>query len=560
MPDNSLTIPTEEAGASGFSQASVLYRNLETSPGQVFTLPHLQSARAEGRKSRRDVVKAARHIERFSEHIRGGLDKKADYTVGPRLMAHPRPDFGALGIEDQAARENLASDLDRNFRTWAYDNRLLQDAEGHYDFGGLMWMALRNLQGPDGECAGIIHFDEKRRRRYNARYATYLQIFDPDRIETPAEQVGNDNVQDGKILDENGRMLGMFVRKVHQSDVVMSSPEYEIVDRESNTGRPIGFHWFVKTRASQLRGISTLVTIIKQTGMVDQFDDAYLAAALINQMLATWIESAAPVEVVKENLAPAVDDKAAWSMFENKLDYYQKTKLRFGGARLPVMPPGDKINMSAVNRAIDDPSAFRNSFLREFASAIGISFEQIAMTFGDSNFSAARAAILDAWQGILKLRYQFGQHVAALVYDAVTEEGIDKGYVKLPAGAPDFYEQRSAYTIVEWTGPGMPQIDPEKEAKANRIMLEDKLISREEVISQRGGNYILVFDQIGKEREEAQERGFALDPLKPGTPGADPAGAAPEDTGGQGGKSKNKTKKNGSVKDGDGDGLLQEGE
>lgn len=559
MSENSLTTPAEGDGIVALSMSSALYRNIETSAGQLFTLPQMQSSRKEGRTARRDIVKAARHIERFSEHIRGGLDKKADYTVGARLMARPVPDWEALGVDDLEVRETFTTSLAAVFRLWAYDNRLLQDAEGHYDFGGLMWLALRNLQGPDGECAGVIHYDEKRAKRYNTRWATYLSIIDPDRIETPPEHYGNDLVQDGKVLDRDGRMLGMFVRKYHTSDVVNSPPEYTLVERETKTGRPVAFHWFVKTRASQLRGISSLVTIIKQTGMVDQFDDAYLAATIINQMLATWIESAAPAEVVLDNIAPAggVSD-AGWSLFEQKLGYYNQAKMRFGGARIPVMPPGDKIQMSAVNRAIDDPSAFKNSFLREFASSIGISFEQIANTFGDSNYSAARAAILDAWRGIMRLRYQFGQHVASLVFDAVVEEAVNKGFVTLPAGAAPFYEARSAWTRVEWTGPGMPQIDPAKQATAYEKLLALKLTSREAIISEEGGNYIDVFDQIGKERIEAEERGFELDPLMPGTPGAeDPVAGADEAAGGA--KPKGKKQKGSSVKDGDGDGQLQEG-
>lgn len=559
--ENVIVAATEDVvNISPFSTAATLFRNVETSAGQVRILPQLQSARQEGRKARRDIVKAARHVERFSEHVRGGLDKKADYTVGPRLMVRPTPEWDSLGVDDVAAQVKFQNDLAREFRLWAYDNRLLQDAEGHYDFGGLMWMALRNLQGPDGECAGVIHYDERRARRYGTRWATYLSIIDPDRIETPPEYAGNDNVQDGKVLDPDGRMIGMFIRKYHPSDVVTSVPKWELVDRETKTGRPVAFHWFVKTRASQLRGISTLVTIIKQTGMVDQFDDAYLAAAVINQMLATWIESPMPTEVVRENLAPAASGASGtWGLFENKLGYYDKAKMRFGGAQIPVLPPGDKINMSAVNRAVDDPSAFRNGFLREFASSIGISFEQIANTFGDSNYSAARAAILDAWQGILKLRYQFGQHVASLVFDAVAEEAIVKGFVQLPAGAVPFYQARGAWTRCEWTGPGMPQIDPVKDANANKILLETKLTSRAAIIAERGENYVDVFDQIGKERAEAEERGFTLDPPAPGSPGAEDPGAAEvaaaeEDTAG-----KPKPKKKGtSVKDGDGDGQLQE--
>lgn len=561
MSENALTLPSQDVPLVSLSYAGDLFRNLETSAGQLWTLPTVQSARKEGRTARKDIVKAARHIERFSEHIRGGLDKKTDYTVGARLMAQPRPDWEALGVTDVDAQDRFTTALASQFRLWAYDNRLLQDAEGHYDFGGLMWMAFRNLQGPDGECAGVIHYDEKRAKRYRTPWATYLSVIDPDRVETPPQFYGDDRVQDGKVLDRDGRWIGMFVRKYHSSDVVNSPPEYELVERESETGRPIAFHWFVKTRASQLRGISTLVTIIKQTGMVDQFDDAYLAAAIINQMLATWIQSEAPTEIVKENLAPAGGvTNASWSLFQSKLGYYEQTKMRFGGARIPVMPPGDEIKMSAVNRAIDDPSGFRNGFLREFASAIGISFEQIANTFGDSNYSAARAAILDAWRGILKLRYQFGQHVASLVFDAVAEEAIVKGRVPMPAGAPGFHEARGAYTRVEWTGPGMPQIDPAKEAKAYRDLLDLKLTSREAIYAERGENYIDGFNQIAKERAEAEERGFSLDPPLPGAVDpAEEAEAAAEAAAEEAGKPKGKAKgKGASVKDGDGDGKLQE--
>ena len=42
----------------------------------------------------------------------------------------------------------------------------------------------------------------------------------------------------------------------------------------------------------------------------------------------------------------------SWALFESKLGYYKSTKMRVGGARIPVLPPGDEIKMSAVNRAI----------------------------------------------------------------------------------------------------------------------------------------------------------------------------------------------------------------
>src|SRR3546814_5270093 len=106
-------------------------------------------------------------------------------------------------------------------------------------------------------------------------------------------------------------------------------------------------------------------------------DLAYLGAATVNQVLATSISSEASTEAVGQNLAPAVTNSVAtqWGLFQKKLDYYSSVKMRIGGVRVPVMPPGDKLNMSAVNRAIQDPTYFRNAFLRGFASSIGRSEE-----------------------------------------------------------------------------------------------------------------------------------------------------------------------------------------
>lgn len=561
MADLMLDMP--DAGALRGVFGATLHRNLESFPGQLFTTPPLMSARNEGKRARKEIVRAARDVERYSEHIRGGLDRKADMVVGSRLMVRATPDFDTLGITGKEARATIKKALEREFKNWAYDNRLLQDAEGHYDFGGLAWLMFRNITGPDGECAGIIHYRQDRADAYKHRWATFIEVYDPDRIETPAEHAANPRVRDGHVFDQWGRRVGTYVRRSHPSDAMhaYNDMDFELVPRETPEGRPHGFHWFVKTRAGQIRGLSTLVTILKQANMLDKFDDAYLGAATINQVLATYIESPASPEAVAQALAPRPGAEEQWTLFENKLGYYDKVKMRVGGARIPVMPPGDRIKMEAVNRAIQDPTYFRNGFLRGFASSIGVSFEQLSKNFSDANYSAARAALLDVWQEIVRLRFWFGQHVLSLIYGAVVEEALVKGRIdgvdEYLATHP-FDEYRTAWVACLWTGPGFPQIDPEKEAKASKMLLEMKIESREEVIAQRGRDIEDVFDEIANEREMAEERDFLLDPLAPGTPGA--PGAEEEATIDPDGGSSKKTKpKSGKPqRDGDGDGVVDE--
>ena len=542
--------------------SSQLYRNLQSYDGQLLTIPPLMSAKTEGTIARRDIVRSARHVERLSEHVRGGLDRKADMVVGSRLLVRSTPDFDTLGIEDKDRQGRIKKAFEREFKDWAYDSRLLQDAEGHYDFGGLAWMMFRNIAGADGECAAVVHYDEERAKNYGTRWATFVQVVDPDRIESPPLAATNPQIRDGLVFDKWGRRIGMYVRKKHASEEIssMSDIKHELVRREQQSGRPVGIHWFQKTRASQIRGISSLVTILKQSGMLDKFDDAYLGAATINQVLATYITSGASTKAVAESIAPAAGNSIAdmnWGLFERKLGYYEDVKMRVGGSRVPVLPPGDTINMSAVNRAIQDPSVFRNGFLRSFASSIGISFEQISKNFSDANYSAARAALLDVWQGVMRNRFWFGQHVLSLIYGAVIEEAWKKGRLDdvLEPGDLGFDEYRAAWIGCLWTGPGFPQIDPEKEAKAAKMLLEAKLESREEVIASRGRDIEDVFDEIANEREMAEDRDFILDPLAPGTPGAEEDEATIDPDEGQQPKPKKAAPQQ---RDGDGDGVVDE--
>src|SRR3546814_9071198 len=50
--------------------------------------------------------------------------------------------------------------------------------------------------------SAIIHYEEERATAYRHRWATFVQVYDPDRIDTPAEQVGNPNVREGQIFDK----------------------------------------------------------------------------------------------------------------------------------------------------------------------------------------------------------------------------------------------------------------------------------------------------------------------------------------------------------------------
>lgn len=512
----------------GMTMSAQLWPNMDVF-GQVNIMPRLLSPNQLTEIGRDKSVANARQAERTSEQIRSGLDKNVDMVVGPSLLVRPTPDWDIIrgGFSAPATRIAYSNACRAYFNNWAYDNRLISDAEGHYDFGGLMWLAYRNLIGPDGETAGVIGYDEDRAARLGHHWATFVNVIDPDRVQTPGILAGRERemgIFKGRQLDSHGRWEGLYILKRHPSEGTGGLRDYEFVPRETVTGRPMAWHFFEKTQGGAQRGMTSLVTSLRQVQMLDKFDNAQLGSAILNAIFAMFAKSNAAPETIAQRLTPA--PRTGKSPADYRLDFYANSRIRFGEHRIAVLPEGDDLSIESVNRAAQDPTAFVNLFLRRFASATGTTFEQLANNWSDANYSAARAALLDLWRTIIRRRVRFA-YIASLIYGAVIEEAIERRRIVLPAGAPPFQDFRAAYTRCTWMGPAMGQIDPEKEANANETNLRLKLTNRDILWAEQGRYYYEGFEQYALEVQEAESLGFELDPP---LPGAQEAAADPDKT------------------------------
>lgn len=517
---------------------SRLFKNIESYPGQLMTVPHKMSARDEQKYTRSAAVRAGRHVERTNPHIRGGIDRKVNMVVGARLRINSTPNAELLGLIagwtpefTKQWKKDFSRQCEIFFNDWAYSKRVVQDAERHYDFGGLMWLAYRGVVGPDAAACGFIGFDQDRASQYNSRWATFLALFDPDRIETPPDQADKEGktVFDGRRLDRYGAMDGFWVTKGHPSEGGVDGVEHEWIPRETDWGRPFGFHWFMKLRPGAQHGITSLITVLRASTHLDSYDDARLGTAILQELFAFFIESEADAAAVAANLAPGQD---GISPFERKLDFYQRAKIKFGQQRVAVVPPGDKPKILTADRTAGGNDGFVNQFMRKLAIALDMPFEQFANNYSEANYSSIRASLLDAWRGVVAQRQLFGQQLPALCFDAVIEEAIFRGWIKLPEGAPPFREFRDAYTACTVTGPGMGWVDPKKEAEALKIMRDAKFTSHQRIAAAAGDDHLEIFDEIADEEAESEARGFSLTAPMLGAPAAqddDDDETAPED-------------------------------
>ena len=142
--------------------------------------------------------------------------------------------------------------------------------------------------------------------------------------------------------------------------------------------------------------------------------------------------------------------------------------------------------------------AFYERVLRAAAASTGQPYEMVAKDFSKTNYSSARAALLEVWK--LHTLYQdwLIRGYLNCLWPMVLEEAWVRGLLAVPSGAPGLWDSpliTRAWLSCIWTRPPRGQIDPTKEREAEALGLASmtdfetlaKTRQREERLLQRLG-------------------------------------------------------------------------
>jgi capsid protein len=94
------------------------------------------------------------------------------------------------------------------------------------------------------------------------------------------------------------------------------------------------------------------------------------------------------------------------------------------------------------------------------------------------------------------------------VYASWLEEALETGAIRLPEGAPEFWEAKDAYSNAVWRGKGKPTSDPLKTAQADVLELESGLTTLEAKLGERGLDFEEVLAQRKSEKEQLEAAGL----------------------------------------------------
>lgn len=470
-----------------------------TSPNIGLWRASLSSADSDILYDRDTLVARSRDLIRNDGAASVAVKRSADLVVGNRWVLAAKPDAEQLGIDRTAARA-LGRQMEREFRAWAEDPRKFCDRRRRLSFAGMLTVMARQLGGAEGECLGVMGF----KKRPGARYQTTLEVVDPDRLSNPMGVPQGPNMRGGIELDDDGAPVAAHIRKAVGSVGMMPSYEWERVAWETPWGRPIVLHHFEHERAGQNRGVPPFAPILEAFKQNSTLGSAETSNALLNALMGAFVVTDGDPRSIAEALSTASEEnEGPWDM---RAGFYEDNPVIMNGLRVPVLAPGDKLQLNTSPRQTQSYIAFRNAFLGIMAAQLNLSYEQVSMDFSRTNYSSARAAFNEVWRTVYGRRRGLADGVAGPIYFSVMEEAFASGYIETPPGAPTFDERPDAYCRALWIGPARGTVDPVKDRQAAQIGIEVGLTTLEQECAEAGMDYEDVIDQL---QYEAQLRSSA---------------------------------------------------
>ncbi|HEX2888351.1 phage portal protein [Vineibacter terrae] len=468
-------------------------------------LPSLTSPGGELHWERDALVARARDIERNNGYARGIKHTLLEGVIGANWRLSAKPNWRALGIDYKTAIA-WSTITEAKFRVYADDPGCWIDAGRRLRFGGLL-RAQFATWFTTGEHLGLMVWLPERMKLGRARYATAVQIVDPDRLSNPSGAPETPELRSGVALGEHNEAVGYWIRDGHPADTAAAHLSYQwtYVPRETEWGRPIVLHGFDCERDGQVRAATPLAAVIETLRMQDVYERGEAAAAILNAIFAAVLETPLAND-------PELAEQQLGAVRKADESGEERVELRLGGVRVPQLPTGTNLKfLNAARPAAPAFAQFEEAVLRRVAAGMGLSYEQVARDYSKTNYSSARAALLESWKMLTGRSEFMASSFADHVYACWLEEAIDREEIELPAGAPDFYEARAEWTACRWIGPGRGAIDPTKERQASQMAIDTGLSTMEDEAAAEGKDWLENAEQRAYERAVYADLGLGPD-------------------------------------------------
>jgi lambda family phage portal protein len=249
---------------------------------------------------------------------------------------------------------------------------------------------------------------------------------------------------------------------------------------------------------NQIRGITSLASILIQLADVDDFDDATRLQQKLGAFLFGWRKSTTPDD---PQLA-AVTNTAGTDQAPAGAAYVE---VQPGQLNMLDANAGEEFGFYAHPGVAQTYEAFMREQHRISATVLRVTYEMLTGDMNQVNYSSARVrliALRRIWEQFqcAVMVHQFCRPVWRAWLDAAALVGI--------VNAADYAKRPEEYLNVEWSGQPWDWIDPKADVDSVRMQIESALTSREAEVSKRGDDVEEVDAAISRDHEREARLGI----------------------------------------------------
>lgn len=441
---------------------------------------------------------------------KSGVNSIATNVIGTGLRPQSVIAHDMLGIE-RAVAIKLQDQMEWLWFEWC--------GQAHYreqlHFDDLQMLGLRSLI----RAGEFVHMPV-REMRPGCRFSLRLQDIKPSRLRTPFDRQYDPYIHDGVEVSASGLPLAYWIASPPPSTMIMddafcSSSQFRRIPARIGHLRGL-FHIFRAGGEEEFRGVSCLAPAVKFFRHLNDSIDYELMAQVVAASFPVFITQEQDSQMLPAGVRP--DDYEGYEAEDKKYYQYVEAGTMMYGNK------GEKPEVLESKRPYKTFIEFCNLVLRITAASLEIPYEVLTKDFSKTTYSSARAALLEAWRVYDVYRTFFVRHYCQNVWQMVLEEAWLRGYLTLPENAPDFYAGLPYWCNARWIGPARGYIDPEKETNAAILSLNSGLVSRTQVIAERGGDFEEVAVQLAHENDRFRQLGLCFSEAPAGATGPVPAG------------------------------------
>jgi lambda family phage portal protein len=399
----------------------------------------------------------------------GAINTKVSNIIGTGLRLQSCVNWRFLGMTETQADE-WKETVEREFSLWAESKD--SDVERALDFYEQQELAIRSVFESGDAFVLLPHVATP-----GMPYRTRIQLIEADRVCNEGNQADTETLCMGVEKNSYGAPVAYHVMSSHPGAIPFVDWTWRKIPAfGAKTGRRNILHMYFKRRPGQSRGVPDLAPVIEALKQLGRYTEGELMAAVISGMFTVFVKSEgegvfAPMDPTGETGGKATDE-----------DY------KLGPGAIVGLDPNEDVTTANPGRPNQAFDPFVQSILRQIGVALELPFEILVKHF-TSSYSAARAALLDAWKYFLGRRRWMSANFCQPIYEAWLEEAIALGRIEAPGFLGGDPAIRKAYADAYWIGPARGQIDELKEVQAAEIRVRRGFSSLEKECAEMNGTY-----------------------------------------------------------------------